>query len=90
MPVPPDTLDETNTAAYCLLLPGKKLFLKALLDMKKFRKRGNKEGAVTAFYHLEEDGLGKVYEVSNSKGTAVVSINEFMITAIMFYAHKIL
>jgi len=70
-----DTSDETSTAAYCLLLPGKKLYLKALLDMKKFRKRGNKEGAVAAFYRLEEEGLGKVYEVSNCKGTAVVCMN---------------
>ena len=74
MPAPPVTSDETSTAAYCLLLPGKKLYLKALLDMKKFRKWGNKDGAVAAFYQLEEEGLGKVYEVSNSKGTAVVSM----------------
>jgi len=54
-------------------LPGKKLYLKPLLDMKKFQKRGNKEGAVAVFYRLEEEGLGKVVEMINSKGSAVVS-----------------
>ena len=74
MPVLSEASDEASTAAYCLLLPGKRLYLKALLDMKKFRKWGNKEGAVAAFYRLEEEGLGKVFEVSNFKGTAVVSV----------------
>ena len=82
IPAPPNTSDEMSTAAYCLLLPGK-LYLKVLLDMKTFRKKGNKEGAVAAFYHLEEEGLGKVYEMANSKGTAVVSID--IIAAMIFY-----
>ena len=51
--------------------------------MKKFRKKGNKQGAVAAFYHLEEEGLGKVYKVANSKGTAVVSID--IMAAMIFY-----
>ena len=72
-PTPSEGNETTNIPAYCLLLPGKKLFLKPLLDLKKFRNRGNKEAAVAAFYRLEEEGLGKVLEVSNSKGTAVVS-----------------
>lgn len=41
--------------------------------MKKFRKRGNKEGALAAFYQLEEDGLGKLLELQGSKGTSTVS-----------------
>ena len=63
MTTPPagNNCEGISTAAYCLLLPGKKLYLKALLD------------TVTAFYRLEEEGLGKVIEVKNSKGTAVVS-----------------
>ena len=40
------------------------LYLKALLDMKNL---GNKEEAVAAFYRLEKEGLGKVFEVSNPK-----------------------
>ena len=35
--------------AYCLLLPGKKLHLSAFLTAKKFRGKGNKDGAVNAF-----------------------------------------
>ena len=46
------------TACYYLL------YLKALLDMKNLE---NKEEAVAAFYRLEEEGLGKVFEVSNPK-----------------------
>ena len=44
-------------AAYTLLLPGKTLYLSALLNAKKFRRRGNKDGAIRAFYQLEEEGL---------------------------------
>ena len=62
-----------NTAAYCLTLPGRKLYLTPLLGMKRFRNRGNKEGALTAFYQLEEDGLGKLLELQGSKGTSTVS-----------------
>ncbi|XP_065906855.1 uncharacterized protein [Dysidea avara] len=38
--------------------------------MKKFRNKGNKHGAVKAFYYLENEGLGKVIELSGSKGSA--------------------
>ena len=46
-----------------------------LLAGKKFRKRGNKDGAVRAFYQLEAEGLGRIMEVGGSKGTAVVRMN---------------
>ena len=46
--------------------------------MKKFRKRGNKEGALAAFYQLEEDGLGKLLELQGSKGTSIVSYDLYM------------
>ena len=64
---------EGSTAAYCLSLPGKTLFLSHLLSLKKFRKRGNKDGALRAFFKLEEEGLGKVLEVAGSKGSQCVS-----------------
>ena len=64
-----------STAAYCLGLPGKTLFLSHLLSLKKFRKRGHKEGALRAFYKLEEEGLGKVLEVAGCKGSQCVSNN---------------
>jgi len=62
------------TALFCLMLPGRKLHLKPLLAMKKFRNRGNKNGAVKAFYYLEAEGLGKVLELGGSKGSATVRI----------------
>jgi hypothetical protein len=46
---------EESTAAFCLRLPGKTLFLSHLLALKKFRKKGNKDGALRAFYKLEEE-----------------------------------
>ena len=64
---------EDSTAGFCLTIPGKKLFLAPLLAMKKFRKRGNKEGAVSAFYQLEEEGLGIVIEVAGAKGASTGS-----------------
>ena len=65
--------DDDATAAFCLHLPGMKLYLSPLLAQKKFRKRGNKDGAVRAFYQLESEGLGKVLEVGCTKGTSIVS-----------------
>lgn len=69
----PAEASANNTAAYCLTLPGRKLYLTPLLAMKKFRKRGNKDGALTAFYQLQAEGLGKLLEVEGSKGTSTVS-----------------
>ena len=63
---------EESTAAYSLCLPGKTLFLKHLLTLKKYRNRGNKDGAVRAFYKLEEEGLGKVLEVAGAKTSQCV------------------
>ena len=53
-----------GNATYSLLLPGKVLYLNALLSLKKFRDRGNKEGAVQGFYVLQGAGLGRVIEKS--------------------------
>lgn len=64
---------EDSTAGHCLKIKSKRLYLTTLLAKKKFRKRGNKEGAVSAFYKLEEEGLGKVMEIKGSKGTSEVS-----------------
>ena len=47
-------------------------------ESKKFRKRGNKEGALRAFCQLEEDELGKVLEVTRSKGSVCVSGNDYL------------
>ena len=65
---------DRETAGFCLTLPGRILFLTPLLALKKFRKKGNKDGAVRAFYRLQEEGLGRVIEVEGCKGTSSVSM----------------
>ena len=65
--------EASSTARFCLLLPGNTLYLSHLLALKKFRKRGNKEGALAAFYRLEEEGLGAVVGIANSKASQCVS-----------------
>ena len=67
------TSQEDERAGFCLTLPGKILYLSPLLALKKFRKKGNKDGAVRAFYRLQEEGLGRVLEVAGTKGTSSVS-----------------
>jgi len=64
---------EDETAGFCLTLPGRTLYLTPLLALKKFRKKGNKDGAVRAFYQLMEEGLGNVLEIAGTKGTSSVS-----------------
>jgi len=41
--------------------------------MKKFRNKGNKDGAVLAFEQLEQEGSGKMVAVEGSKGVTSVS-----------------
>lgn len=48
------------------MLPGKVLDLSQLLTAKKFRNRGNKQGALTAFKTLETDELGNLEEKEKS------------------------
>ena len=70
-----DSVSEDDAvAAYCLTLPGQTLYLTPLLQAKKFRKRGNKDGAVRAFLQLEEEGLGKTLVIGEGKGTTQVSL----------------
>jgi hypothetical protein len=58
----------------CLTIPGKVLYLSALLSQRKFRKRGDKEGAIAGFRALEKANLGKVEATNPKRGTSVVSI----------------
>ena len=62
-----------SNEAFCLILPGNQLDLSALLKDKKFRHRGNKEGALQAMRILEEDGLGKLEE-KQTKGSVKVHV----------------
>lgn len=69
----PATPSRDNTATYCLSkLPGKRLDLSALLASKKFRGRGNKEGALAAFRALERAGLGKLITTCATRGASSV------------------
>lgn len=65
-----------STGAFCLLLPGKNLHLSTLLAQKKFRQRGNKDGALNAFRALESAGLGKLKTEEKDRGTAEVYVFE--------------
>ena len=48
------------------------MFLTPLLAQKKYRKKGNKDGAVRSFFQLENEGLGKTLEIGGTKGPTLV------------------
>ena len=50
------------------------LYISALLASKRFRDKGNKDGAVRAIKMLEEAGIGRVLEDKPPIGATVVSI----------------
>lgn len=58
-----------NNASYSLLLPGKILNLTILNNLRKFRDRGNKQGAKQAWKLLDEAGLGTLIESKARRGT---------------------
>lgn len=60
-----------SNESFCLTLPGIYLDLSVLLKDKKFRGRGNKEGALYAMRNLVKEGLGKLEE-KQSKGSVKV------------------
>lgn len=70
-----------KVASYCLLLPGKTLHLSALLAAKRFRDRGNKDGAVRAIRVLQTAELGKVEEIKPQRGTSTVIYTQFALHA---------
>lgn len=61
-----------SNAAYSLLIPGKILNLSALNSQKKFRDRGNKQGAKKGWQLLEDSGLGKLHATKAVRGTDMV------------------
>jgi len=77
-PGPSESVEE-STAEYCLNLPGKTLYLTHLLALKKFRKRGNKDGALRAFQMLDNEGLGKLVQVGSGKGSHAVSFEVLLL-----------
>lgn len=54
--------------AFVLSLPGKSLDVPLLVNKKKFRNRGGRDGALDAMRRLEEKGLGKL-ALKKSKGS---------------------
>ena len=72
--VPEETSEAHRNAAFSLLLPGKVLHLNALLQMRKFRDRGNKAGAVRGFEVLEKQGLGVIISTRLQRGANMVSM----------------
>ena len=64
---------DKQVAAFCLLLPGKMLYISTLLQLKRFRYKGNKEGAVRAIKMLESAGMGRVFEDKPTRGATAVS-----------------
>ena len=62
-----------GSKALCLTVPGAVLDLSALLKDKKFRNRGNREGALKAMKILQDEGLGKLEE-KRTHGSVKVSM----------------
>jgi hypothetical protein len=62
-----------SNAGYCLLLPGEVLDLSTLLSLKKFRGRGNKDGALEAMRLLQSDDLGKLEEKESHRGSSAIT-----------------
>lgn len=54
-----------------MTIPGRVLHLSALLNKKKFRKKGDKDGAVAGFRLLEKANLGKVEALNPKRGSLV-------------------
>ena len=61
-----------KNATYSLLLPGNILNLTVLNSLRKFRDKGNKAGAVSAWKLLDEAGIGKLVESKARRGTDMV------------------
>lgn len=72
---PIQSTDDEATAAFCLQLPGSTLDLTRLLNAKKFRSRGNKEGALKAMRLLAYEGLGELEERHGRGSNKVLHIN---------------
>ena len=59
-------------ATFSLLLPGNVLYFNALNELRKFRGRGNKDGAKQAWECLQNAGLGSFATQKAARGCAQV------------------
>ena len=64
-----------RNATFALLLPGKTLHLSALIVARKFRDRGNKQGALEAMKLLADSGLGELNFLNSARGTDKVILS---------------
>ena len=66
-----------SNAAYSLLLPGKVQHFNALNSsgQRKFRERGNKQGAKQGWELLQQAGLGELREKKARRGTDMVKLS---------------
>ena len=77
-----------STASFCLSkLQGKRLDLGSLLASKKFRGRGDKEGALVAFRELEKAGMGRLITSGATSGASSVCMHTS--TIIYTFLHKL-
>ena len=72
---PMDTNEAHRNVTMSLLLPGKVLYLNALLALRKFKDRSNKAGAVHGFEILQESNLGKLISLKPQRGATMVRCN---------------
>lgn len=69
-----DKLVVRKNATISLLLPGNILNLTVLNNLRKFRDKGNKAGAISAWMFLHEEGLGQLVETKARRGTDKVCL----------------
>jgi hypothetical protein len=72
--LPMSANEAERNAAFSLLLPGKVLHLNALSQLRKFRDRGNKPGAVRGFEVLQKNELGKLVSIKPQRGATMVRL----------------
>ena len=68
--------DDESNASYVLTLPGSVMDLTSPLNNKKFRGRGNKEGAIRVFQLLHNDDLGDLETRHGRSHSKVCLISE--------------
>ena len=73
----PESLAHSNAAYISLLLLGKVLHFNALNSsgQRKFRERGNKQGAKQGWELLQQAGLGELREKKACRGTDMVKLS---------------
>lgn len=77
-----------SLGAFFVLLPGKVLKLSSLVQAKKFRGKGNKEGAVAAFEELQQASLVKLISEDSQRGApsaSVINLQSYLQPLLVLY-----